>query len=89
MWPPIDFSHALLTDNNLNLGVRVLLPELAAVNGDVERALARYNGGPTGDDVRAEYGGDMRLRRYVDKIVENAERVVRDRLLCGWPSLRP
>lgn len=37
----------------------------------IERALARYNGGPTGDDVLISTGtgfGDMRLRAYVERV---------------------
>jgi hypothetical protein len=86
-WPPMSFAWAFLPDTNITLGIRVLLPELKAVGNDVERALARYNGGPTGDDVSPEYGNDMRLRKYVDKIVDNARKVAADRRLLGWPAI--
>jgi len=78
-WAPMNFGFAFLPDTNITLGIRVLLAELRAVNGDVEAALARYNGGPTGDDMRPEYGMDMRLRKYVDKVAANTVRVVADR----------
>jgi hypothetical protein len=84
-WPPMSFAWAFLPDTNITLGIRVILPELKAVGGDVERALARYNGGPTGDDVAPEYGNDMRLRSYVDKVVANAAKVAQDRRQSGWP----
>jgi hypothetical protein len=88
-YPPMSFAWAFLPDTNITLGLRVLLPELRAVGGDVERALARYNGGPTGDDVRPEYGDDMRLRRYVDKVFSNARFVAMDRAARGWRSYNP
>jgi hypothetical protein len=66
------FGFALLPITNVALGLRVLIGELSAVGGDVARALARYNGGPTGDD-----GSPMRLQGYVDRIYSHAL-VVRD-----------
>lgn len=83
-YPPMSFAWAFDADVNLWLGCTVLRWELAAVGGDVERALARYNGGPTGDDVLPEYGNDMRLRRYVDKVVKNSFLVDADRHARGW-----
>lgn len=76
-WPvevPFQFAYDPVT--NLSLGSQLLAAELKAVGGDVERALARYNGGPTGDDVRPEYGNDMRLRAYVDRVVGKARLIL-------------
>lgn len=70
------FGFALLPLTNLVLGIRVLLAELRATGGDVPRALARYNGGPTGD--RLDENGVMRRQEYVDKVHRNALRVMRD-----------
>jgi hypothetical protein len=86
-WAPMHFGFAFLPATNIVLGVRVLRAELDAVGGDVERALARYNGGGTGDDVKPEYGHDMRLRRYVDRIAEHSKRVQLDRAEQGWRSI--
>src|SRR5262245_832516 len=42
------FGFTLLPLTNLALGLRILTGELAAVGGDVAKALARYNGGRRG-----------------------------------------
>jgi len=73
---------------NVSLGVQVLKLELAAVEAEVlvgripggrvvERALARYNGGPTGDDL--ESNGDFRLQAYIDKVAHRTLLVRRDK----------
>lgn len=86
-WAPMSFAFAFLPAINLSLGARLLRGELSAVGGgDVERALARYNGGPTGDDIKPEYGNDMRLRAYVDRIVKNSRTVIADRAAIGWTT---
>lgn len=70
---------------NLSLGLSILLGELAAVfrsrpqasdSERVERALCRYNGGPSGD---SPVNGDYRLRRYVDHVAKYAKHVKMDR----------
>jgi hypothetical protein len=83
----------------LAAGIEVLQGELAALYredpkmGDAERvarALARYNGGPTGDDLvpSPEVDGAaaprMRLQAYVDRVGQNAQRVREDRRASGW-----
>lgn len=84
---PMRFGFLFLPLTNLAMGLRILWGELRAVRAEVaagktdpgqdsERALARYNGGPTGDDLR---GGDFRLRAYVDKIAYRASLVRADR----------
>lgn len=64
---------------NLSLGLTILTGELATVfrlhpqasdSERVERALCRYNGGPSGD---ALVNGDYRLRRYVDHVAKYAQ----------------
>lgn len=47
----------------------------------VVRALARYNGGPTGE---ALVDGDIRNRAYVDRVAANAKRARNDRRESGW-----
>ncbi len=80
---PMKFDWLFLPLVNIAMGLRILLAEIQAVRAEVgrgeidpgqdfERALCRYNGGPTGDDLR---GGDFRLRAYVDKVARNAQRV--------------
>jgi hypothetical protein len=77
---PMRFGWLFLPLTNVAFGLRILLGELAAVRAEVEagkipagrsvdRALARYNGGPTGDDL---VGGAFRLQGYVDKVGRNA-----------------
>lgn len=84
---PMDFSFAFDPLVNLYLGCWVLRGELRAVGGDVTRALARYNGGPTGDDPDPNNGGDIRLRAYVNKVAKASLQVRDDRLQKGWATL--
>lgn len=81
----MDFEWAFLPIANVSAGLRILLEELRAVDGPdqrnevvISRALARYNGGPTGDD-RDDHGV-MRRQPYVDRIHEHARRVRSDRI---------
>jgi len=78
---PMNFGFALLPLTNLTLGLRVLLGELEAVEGDVPRALCRYNGGETGTSLVPGPGGTLVYRRqeYVDKVARNAVLVFQDR----------
>jgi hypothetical protein len=84
---PLSFGFAYRPILNLSLGLSVLLGELNAARQQhptetesqhVERALARYNGGPTGDAPIAPHG-DLRLRAYVDRVARFAELVQQDR----------
>jgi hypothetical protein len=84
---PMSFAWAFDPDRNITEGIKIVASELSFVGGDVERALARYNGGPSGDDVTPEYGNDMRLRRYVDKVASWAAKVAQDRTARGWPLI--
>lgn len=61
----------------IGFGVRVLKAELRATSGDVARALARYNGGPTGDRVMPD--GSLRRAEYVARVRSWARRVHEDR----------
>lgn len=61
----------------VGFGLRVLRAELRATNGDVARALARYNGGPTGDRVMPD--GSIRRAEYVARVRSWARRVHADR----------
>jgi len=80
---PMNFGWLFLPIINIALGLRILTAELRQVAreiGDgkapahqhVERALARYNGGPTGDDT---VNGDIRLRKYVERVIDHSRRV--------------
>lgn len=84
---PMTFGWLFLPMINIAMGLRILSGELQEVGLDiargkasqhqqVERALARYNGGSTGDDP---VGGDIRLRAYVDRVAAHATLVQRDR----------
>lgn len=83
----MNFGFMFLPLINLALGLRVYLGELAAVRlevdrgaiprgDDVTRALCRYNGGPTGDDL---VGGDFRLRAYAEHVARRTAMVRADR----------
>jgi hypothetical protein len=76
----------------LAAGVEVLKRELRAVylssphqdeTERVVRALARYNGGPSGDAWDIERG-DIRRREYVDLVAKNAKRAQTDRRAKNW-----
>ena len=60
--------------------------ERAGVEGDerVVRALAKYNGGTTGDAI---VGGDIRRRVYVDKVAQNAGLAQYDRRTKAWKEM--
>lgn len=84
---PMRFGWLFLPQANIALGLRILTAERAAVytkhphESEQEllvRALARYNGGPTGDsfDLRTN---DIRLRAYVDRVAAHAEVARADR----------
>ncbi len=89
---PMDFGFLFDPLTNISFGLRILCEELGAVRGevaahkidpgqDLERALCRYNGGPTGDDMQ---GGDFRLRAYVDKVARNAGLARADKARLNW-----
>lgn len=82
--PPIrgiDFRFALEPALNLALGVSVLKNDLRAVGMSVTRALARYNGGPSGDDG---WPGLMRLEAYVSRVARHCILVAEDRKAQGY-----
>ena len=78
----MDFSFLLFPLANLAFGLRLLTQELAITQGDVPRALARYNGGSTGTSLVPGPDGSLVLRRqeYVDRVAHHARLVVRDRV---------
>lgn len=91
----LDFSPLFRPMLNIDCGCWILNADLLAVAREVEagqpptrthdivaRALARYNGGPTGDDIQPN--GKMRLQRYVDRVGSHALAVLRDRQAAGW-----
>lgn len=88
VYPPMRFGWLFRPLTNLSLGLRLLHEELQAVQRDVaktvlspgdeiSRALCRYNGGPTGDNL---VDGDLRLRAYADRVAARAALVRADRL---------
>jgi hypothetical protein len=88
------FGWLYLPVINIACGLRILHGELSAVRAevaagktpagrDVDRALARYNGGPTGDDL---VGKAFRLQAYVDKVGRCASQARLNRLRTGWRS---
>jgi transglycosylase-like protein with SLT domain len=94
---PIDFSaFAFDPVFSLRAGVLILVAELKAVyvsrphaddSERVVRALCRYNGGPTGDqlvDVAGAGKQDLRRREYVDKVFTRCGQARADRIARGW-----
>ena len=91
----LNFDRLFEPDLNLHCGCMVLTWELKAVaqevaagkvppGKNVERALCRYNGGPSGDDPDPQRGGAFRLQAYVDKVGSHALAVVSDRSSSHW-----
>jgi soluble lytic murein transglycosylase-like protein len=78
---PLNFGFLFDPALGLGFGLMILKLELAYTHGHVERALARYNGGPTGDTMVADSKGGFVLRRqeYVDGVARWIERVHSDR----------
>lgn len=75
---PMNFGFLLLPVTNVAFGLRILAGELAATSQNVARALARYNGGPTGDALVD--GVNMRREVYVAGVARWAEKVSREGL---------
>ena len=75
---PVELRFDVLLDPLVSIyaGCVVLSWELAATGGDVARALARYNGGPSGEKMVA---GRMRTQAYVDKVRAALDQVRSDR----------
>jgi soluble lytic murein transglycosylase-like protein len=73
----VNFSFMYNPLINIGLGLMLLQEELKATNGDLARALARYNGGPTGEKL--DPSGSMRCASYVAKVVNNSLKVRHDR----------
>lgn len=80
--PPIGIAFAGLT---LSLELAAVYRERPHESEDerVIRALARYNGGPTGDDID-EASQDIRCRGYVNLVTQAAAIVRADRQRNGW-----
>lgn len=87
----LNFSFLFRPLMGLAFGLEVLKRELRVVyqlhphetdSERIVRALARYNGGPTGDSI--DETGDIRRREYVDKVAANALRAKRARIASGW-----
>lgn len=68
----------------VQLGLMVLTGELRATGGDVARALARYNGGPTGDRVMPD--GSLRRATYVEWVRSRTQKVYLDRGRVGYKT---
>lgn len=64
----MNFAFLLRPLANLAFGLRLLGEELVDTGGDVATALARYNGGPSGNPV----GGPLRTQSYVDGVAAHA-----------------
>jgi len=72
----MNFAVLLRPIANIACGLWILVAELEATHQNVARALARYNGGPTGDDLVD--GEHMRRQVYVDGVASWAARVYRE-----------
>jgi len=97
----IDFTPFFDAELNLMLGTRLLCMEIVAVEREllrehrdlaeaaveiVDRALMRYNGGPSGDDKQDN--GTRRLQAYVDKVGRNSLLARASRNEMGWRPWR-
>jgi Transglycosylase SLT domain. len=98
----VDFTLFFDPEVNLILATRLLCEEIVHVEKEIargnrdpvdvpteviDRALMRYNGGPSGDDRQDD--GTRRLQAYVDKVARNALMVKADRRNVGWPTSVP
>ena len=81
----MSFEFALRPAAGLVFGIRHLCDEcLQPVDGDVARALARYNGGPRGTSLVPGPGGRglvLRRQDYVDAVAGWTRRVAEEQLL--------
>lgn len=71
MGTKMNFSFLLRPLANMAFGLRLLGENLVDTGGDVSTALARYNGGFTGNPV----GGPLRTQAYVDAVARHAKNV--------------
>jgi len=69
----MDFQWAFDPEINILIGTRLLRLELDATGQNVQVALARYNGGPSGNQKEP-----LRTQPYVDRIFLGARRVSAD-----------
>lgn len=75
---PMNFGWLLLPMANMAFGLRWLLMELRATDGNVSRGLARYNHGPKGEWTDTP-DRRMRAQGYVDLVARQAALAQADR----------
>jgi transglycosylase-like protein with SLT domain len=68
---PMNFGWLFLPMTNIACGLRWLLMELRAAEGDPARALARFNAGPRGEWANRQTG-QLTAQGYVDKVARQA-----------------
>lgn len=79
---PLNFGFLFRPLTGLAFGLRILLEEHLATGGNWARALARFNGGPTGERMAPD--GTMRLQRYVEEVEAKCVLVRLDRRERQW-----
>jgi hypothetical protein len=82
-------SNAFDPRQNLDGGVRYLHMLLERYNGDLDRALAAYNAGPTAVDRAGGIPQYRETRNYVQKVTDSYFRPGSDRLPRAFESRRP
>jgi hypothetical protein len=82
--PSATMDFAALNDwlIGCGFGMSVLKWSLRYTKGNIEAALAVYNGGPRGDD-RMTAAGEMRNQQYVDKVWRDVVKVMAHRAANG------
>jgi len=82
-------SNAFDPQQNLDGGVRYLHSLLERYNGDLDRALAAYNAGPSAVDRAGGIPRYRETRRYVQKVTDSYFRPGSDRLPRAFEERRP
>jgi len=82
-------SNALDPKQNLDGGVRYLRTLLQRYNGDLDRALAAYNAGPSAVDRAGGIPQYRETREYVQKVTDSYFRPGSDRLPRAFDAPRP
>ena len=82
-------DNAFDPKQNLDGGVRYLHSLLERYNGDLDRALAAYNAGPTAVDRAGGIPQYRETRKYVQKVTDSYFRPGSDRLPRAFDERRP
>jgi hypothetical protein len=87
LYRPLFGLAALIETLKGELRAVYLMSPMASDSERIVRALARYNGGPTGDTLVAGPPPalpQLRTQAYVDRVAANAKKAHEDRQASGW-----